>query len=289
MVFHASLRPALLSVLYSTSPSFRSRLAFSLTWANRGAEVDHGIRRHTRPQRETITAIYERWFAPSYLVGVDKEQDEEDEFSQEDDQQNDEKLKNKINVVSVTDFHHQVAPIFKINKQLTKEYTTQTKTLKRKHEWGMMGTVVYSRSAAGTYSPWWHPGIPGSPSPWRQCRGWWWGWRRRATGRRVTGWRSCPETPTATSRHPTVHNRPAGTHTGNSDTSCRLYDNTLTGLIILLQIYGDIKRTFSDCVCVCGVITQKSRLKRKSMYLMQQMQPRAMIESTGTARNNIQV
>lgn len=28
-----------------------------------------------------------------YLVGVDKEQDEEDQFSQQDDQQNDEKLK----------------------------------------------------------------------------------------------------------------------------------------------------------------------------------------------------
>lgn len=32
MVFHASFKPALLSVLYRTSPSFRSRLAFSLTW-----------------------------------------------------------------------------------------------------------------------------------------------------------------------------------------------------------------------------------------------------------------
>ena len=32
--------------------------------------------------------------------------------------------------------------------------------------------------------------------------------------------------------------------------------------------------------------TQKSRLKRKSMYLMQQMQPRAMTEST-TATNQI--
>lgn len=32
----------------------------------------------------------------SYLVGVDKEQDEEDKFGQEDDQQNDEKLKKII-------------------------------------------------------------------------------------------------------------------------------------------------------------------------------------------------
>lgn len=32
----------------------------------------------------------------SYLVSVDKEQDEEDEFGQEDDQQNDEKLKKII-------------------------------------------------------------------------------------------------------------------------------------------------------------------------------------------------
>ena len=31
-----------------------------------------------------------------YLVGVDKEQDEEDKFGQEDDQQNDEKLKKII-------------------------------------------------------------------------------------------------------------------------------------------------------------------------------------------------
>lgn len=35
-------------------------------------------------------------FAWSYLLGVDKEQDEEDKFGQEDDQQNDEKLKKII-------------------------------------------------------------------------------------------------------------------------------------------------------------------------------------------------
>lgn len=82
--------------------------------------------------------------------------------------------------------------------------------------WCMMGIVVHSHSTAGTCSPWWHPGNPGTPSPWRPCRGWWWGWRRRATGRRATGWRSCPETPTTTRQHPTVHTRPAETHTGNS-------------------------------------------------------------------------
>lgn len=38
--------------------------------------------------------------------------------------------------------------------------------------------------------------------------------------------------------------------------------------------------------CVC-VHTQKNRLKRKSMYLMQQMQPRAMTELTKTAINKI--
>lgn len=43
------------------------------------------------------------------------------------------------------------------------------------------------------------------------------------------------------------------------------------------------------CLRVCVVFTQKSRLKRKSMYFMQQMQPRAMVQSTNTARNIIQV
>lgn len=90
--------------------------------------------------------------------------------------------------------------------------------------WCMMGIVVHSHSTAGTCSPWWHPGNPGTPSPWRPCRGWWWGWRRRATGRRATGWRSCPETPTTTRQHPTVHTRPAETHTGNSNTSCWFVD-----------------------------------------------------------------
>lgn len=92
MVFHASLRPALLSVLYSTSPSFRSCLAFSLTWANRGEEVDHGTNSHTHPQQERIINKYGCTLTQSYLVGVDKEQDEEDKFGQKDDQENDEKL-----------------------------------------------------------------------------------------------------------------------------------------------------------------------------------------------------
>lgn len=35
--------------------------------------------------------------------------------------------------------------------------------------------------------------------------------------------------------------------------------------------------------------TQKSRLKRKSMYLMQQMQPRAMMESRGAARKKAKI
>lgn len=54
----------------------------------------------------TLTYSRSRWLnmkdnydfscAWSYFVGVDKEQDEEDEFGQEDDQQNNEKLKKII-------------------------------------------------------------------------------------------------------------------------------------------------------------------------------------------------
>ena len=120
MVFHASLRPALLSVLYRTSPSFRSCLAFSLTWENRYEEVDHGICR-------IINNNYECSFTQSYLVGVDKEQDEEDELRQQDDQQNDEELMKSV-------------------KRLN--YLTVLKTAA-----DMTGDVVHSRSAAGTCSP----------------------------------------------------------------------------------------------------------------------------------------
>lgn len=141
-----------------------------------------------------------------------------------------------------------------------------------------MGIVVHSHSATGTYSPWWLPGNPRNLSPWQQCRGWWWGWRRRAKGRRATGWRSCPESQTATSRRPTGHSHPAETHTGNSDTSCQFQDNTLTSLLITLLIYvAHQKNIFRLCEYV--EVTQKNRLKRKSMYLMQQMQPRAMTDT----------
>lgn len=44
-------------------------------------------------------------FTQSYLVGVDKEQDEENEFGQEDDQQNDEKLKKKKKSVRLKGFN----------------------------------------------------------------------------------------------------------------------------------------------------------------------------------------
>lgn len=79
MVFQASLRPTLLSVLYRTSPSFRSRLAFSFTWSDGGRVCRHSD--------DTILTVTD-----SYLVCVDEEKDEEDEFSQKDDQQDDEEL-----------------------------------------------------------------------------------------------------------------------------------------------------------------------------------------------------
>lgn len=130
-----------------------------------------------------------------------------------------------------------------------------------------MGTVVYLHSGEGTYSPWWHPSNPKTQSPWQRCQGWWWGWRPRATGRRAKEWRSCPETRRARGRHPTTRIHPAET-------------NSLiwTFNFVLMLCHIDM------CVYVC---TQKNRLKRKSMYLMQQMQPRAMTESTNTARNKI--
>ncbi len=118
-----------------------------------------------------------------------------------------------------------------------------------------MGFVVYSHSAAGTYSPWWHQGNPGNLSPWRQCRGWWWGWRQRATGRRATVWQSCPETPTATRQHPAIHTHPAGTHTGNSDTSCWFHDNTSINSLILLQI--------NEKHCVCRVTYPEEQVEEE--------------------------
>ena len=53
MVFHASLRPALLSVLYSTKPSFRSRLAFSLTCSDGEGEEDDVMSPHTHTHTHT--------------------------------------------------------------------------------------------------------------------------------------------------------------------------------------------------------------------------------------------
>lgn len=107
----------------------------------------------------------------------------------------------------------------------------------------MMGIVVHSRSTGGTCSPWWHLGSPGIPSPWQQRQALWWGWQRRATGRRATGWQSCPGRRRATRQRPTGHTHPAETQ----EISSWFHDSE--GLSSLCRSFSSFYRNMEGTLC----------------------------------------
>lgn len=88
-------------------------------------------------------------------------------------------------------------------------------------------------------------------------------------------WDTDNHTPTPNSPHPPSWNTHRKLKTLPAD---------LLIIVLLISQMSTSEVVWTLCV---WDITQKSRLKRKSMYLTQQMQPRAMIESTGTARNEL--